>query len=246
MADMLCFIPCSKRKTADSDRHSGTPVLTAGRIPETWQRLQAGREAMSACIEGSSQPCCALLQYDGGLYNAQASFRDDLACGLCAGRLDLYILSAGYGVVHALDPVRPYEAEMKGKVAKLWRDTGLSEVIAELIRVSRARRVFGFFAGPAHWSGAHAKYRHFFTEGVRAAASSDATLDTAACFYRDSGRGTRAITGALGRALLRGLHADFSPRFLADYAAGCADGNVVIRSESLVETAQGEQSGDRL
>ena len=236
MVDTLCFIPCSKRKTAAPDRQAAAPTLARKSIPETWQDLQAGRERMSACVDENVGPCTALRQYDGGFYNADASFRDDLARGLGTGRLDLYILSAGYGVVHALDPIRPYEAEMKGRVASLWRDTGLSGVIAELIHISRARRVFGFFAGPAHWSGAHAKYRYFFTEGVRAAAASGAALDTAACFYRDAGRGTSAITRALGRALLRGLDSDFSPGFLAEYAVGHVDGSVIIRSENLLET----------
>ena len=234
MADTLCFIPCCKRKTAAPDRQATAPTLTRKRIPETWRHLQAGRKRMSACVEENIRTCAALRQYDGGFYNADASFREDIARNLNAGRLDLYILSAGYGIVHALDSIRPYEAEMKGRVATLWRDAGLSAVIAELIRVSRARRVLGFFAGPPHWSGAHAKYRYFFTEGVRAAAARDAKLDTAACFYRESGQGTHAITGALGRALLRGLQSDFSPRYLAEYTAGRTDGCVVIRSENLL------------
>ena len=191
---------------------------------------------MSACIGRGSCPCRALWQYDGGFYNAEASFREEIARGLGAGQLDLYILSAGYGIVHALDPIDPYEAEMKGPVARMWRDKDLPAVIAELIRASRARRVFGFFPGPAHWSGAHAKYRYFFTEGVKAAACGDAMFDTAACFHREHGRRTHAINGALGRALLHGLRADFSPRLMAGYTAGRADGSVVIRAENLVET----------
>ena len=192
-------------------------------------------------IEQNSRPCRALLQYGGGLYNAEASFREEIARSLGDGRLDLYILSAGYGIVHALDPIRPYEAEMKGRVAGIWKDADLPEVIAELIRVSCARRVFGFFAGPAHWSGAHTKYRYFFTEGVKTAASNGATFDTAACFHRERGLGTRPITGALGRALLRGLREDFSPRFLAEHAAGRADGSIIIGSENLLSTPAGPQ-----
>ena len=60
-----------------------------------------------------------------------------------------------------------------------------------------------------------------------------ATADTAACFYREDGRGTNAITGALGRALLRGIRAAFSPDFLDEYAIGRPDGNVIIRSETI-------------
>ena len=241
MTSTICFISCCKSKTTAPDRGTAKPTLTGERIPETWQRLQAGRKAMSACIEQNSRPCRALLQYDGGLYNAEASFREEIARSLDDGRLDLYILSAGYGIVHALDPIRPYEAEMKGRVAGIWKNTDLPGVIAELIRVSSARRVFGFFAGPAHWGGAHAKYRYFFTEGVKTATSNGAMFDTVACFHREQGLGTRAITGAFGRALLRGLREDFSPRFLAEHAAGRADGSVIIGSQDLLSRPASRQ-----
>ena len=242
MAATLCFIPCCKSKATIPDCHGETRVLTENRIPETWQRLHEGRMSMSSYIVENTRPCRALQQYNGALYTAEPSLRDDFACALRANRLDCYILSAGYGVVHAFDPIRPYEAEMKGRVATMWREVGLAKVIAELIHVSRARRVFGFFAGPDRWSGCHAKYRYFFSEGVRVAASSGAVFDTAVCFYRHAGHGSRAINGALGRALLRGLHSDFSPRFLAKYEGGRPDGSVIIRSEALVETALGEQA----
>lgn len=233
MADTLCFIPCCKRKTKCPDDPVKSPTLTGRRIPETWRSLQAGRKGMSACLEQDMRPCAALRQYDGGLYNSAPGFREVVVRHLESGRLDLYVISAGYGLVHALDPIRPYEAEMKGRVATFWRDAGLTTVISELVRNSRSRRVFGFFAGPSRWSGAHAKYRYFFTEGVNEAIAMGATLDTTACFYREEGRGTNAITGALGRALLKGIRAQFSSEFLGEYAIGRLDGNVVIRSEII-------------
>lgn len=234
MVDTLWFIPCCKRKTATPDRRSTVPTLTAERLPETWPRLQAGRKGMNTCIDANVLPCIALRQYDGGFYKAEASFREDITYGLSVGQLDLYIFSAGYGIVHPLDPIRPYEAEMKSSVASHWKDAGLSAVIAELIRNSHARRVLGFFAGPAHWSGNHAKYRYFFTKGVAAAVAQGAELDTTACFHRASGQGARAINGALGRALLHGVRSDFSSGFFGEYAAGRRDGTVVIRSENLL------------
>ena len=188
---------------------------------------------MSACLEQVIRPCAALRQYDGRLYNSDPRFREVVERHLESGRLDLYIISAGYGLVHALDPIRPYEAEMKGRIATFWRDAGLTAVISELVRNSRSRRVFGFFAGPSDWSGDHAKYRYFFTEGVYEAVAMGATLDTAACFYREDGQGPTAILGALGRALLGGIRAKFSSGFLDEYAIGRPDGKVVIRSEKI-------------
>ena len=237
MADTLCFIPCCKSKTKCPHDSVKSPTLTGKRIPETWRALQVGRKGMSACLERDMPPCSALRQYDGGLYKSDPDFRELVERHLESGRLDLYIISAGYGLVHALDPIQPYEAEMKGKVAAFWRDAGLTAVISELVRSSRSRQVYGFFAGPSHWSGAHAKYRYFFTEGVKEAVAMGATADTAACFYREDGRGTNAITGALGRALLRGIRAAFSPDFLDEYAIGRPDGNVIIRSETIRDSA---------
>lgn len=242
MADTLCFIPCSKSKTKCPHDSVKSPTLTGTRIPESWRLLQAGRKGMSACLENSFRPCAALRQYDGGLYNSDPEFREVAEKHLESGQLDLYIISAGYGLVHALDPVRPYEAEMKGKVATFWKDAGLVTVISELVRNSGARKVFGFFAGPSHWSGAHAKYRYFFTEGVKEALAMGATVETAACFHREDGRGTNAITGALGRALLRGIRAKFSLGFLDEYATGQPDGNVVIRSETVRNSVSGPGS----
>ena len=234
--DTLCFIPCCKAKSAYPDRRSLRPTLTNKCVPETWQDLQAARKKMSACIEQDTRPCAALRQYDGGLYCSEVGFRDEVARYLKACRLDLYIISAGYGLVHAFDPIHRYEAEMKGKVATFWRNAGLVDVISELIRVSRAERVFGFFAGPRHWSGAHAKYRYFFTEGVKAVVANGMRIDIAACFYRETGRGTKAITGALGRTLLRGARSNFSSRVLAEYETGRMDGNIIIRSDKIVGT----------
>ena len=233
MADTLCFISCCKSKTKCPDDPVKSPVLTGKRIPETWRKLQAGREWMSACLEQDTRPCAALRQYDGRLYNSDPRFREVVERQMESGRLDLYIISAGYALVNALDPIQPYEAEMKGRVATFWRHSGLTAVISELVRNSRSRRVFGFFAGPSLWSGTHAKYRYFFTEGVNETVEMGATLDTSVCFYRKSGRGTNAILGALGRALLEGIRAKFSSGFLDAYAIGRPDGNVVIGSEKI-------------
>lgn len=235
MADTLCFIPCCKKKTKYPEYRGLRPTLTERRIPETWQDLQAARKKMSHCLEEDVRPCNALRQYDGGLYRSDFNFRESLTHYLETGRIDLYIISAGYGIVHALDPIHPYEAEMKGEVAELWRDLGLVRVISELIHVSHAHRVFGFFAGPSHWHGSHAKYRYFFTEGVKEASASGTMINTATCFYRASGLGVNAITGALGRTLLHGLREDFASRLLARYTTGHAYGNVLIRSDNLLE-----------
>lgn len=236
MAETLCFIPCCKSKAKCTPALVNSPTLTEKRIPETWGYLQAGRKGMSACLDQGMGPSPAVRQYVGGLYKSDPGFRDLVERHLEVGSLDLYIISAGYGLVHAFDPIQPYEAEMKGKVATLWRSVGLTAVIAELVRNSLSRQVFGFFAGRSHWSGPHAKYRYFFTKGVKEAVATGAKVDAAACFYREDGMGTNAITGALGRAFVRGIRTDFSTGFLDEYAIGRLDGKVIIRSETILSS----------
>lgn len=239
MADTLCFIPCCKSKTKSSSRKSIPPTLTKAHLPETGASLQGARKKLSALIEEDSSFCSALRQYNGHFYNSEPNFRAELERHLRAGRMDIYIISAGYGVIHALDPIQAYEAEMKGSVARQWRDAGLVDVISELIQVSLANRVFGFFAGPSHWSGAHAKYRYFLTEGIRRAVVRGAKVNTAICFFRETGRGPTAINRALGRTLLRGLRANFSANYLREHAMGRPDGNVLIRSEIIRDVTDG-------
>ena len=235
MAGTLCFIPCSKSKTKCSSRKSIPPILTKARVPETWGNLQGARRKLSAHIEEDSRSCSALRHYNGHFYKSEPNFRAELERHLRAGWLDTYIVSAGYGVIHALDPIQAYGAEMKGAAARQWRDMGLVDVISELIRVSLAVRVFGFFAGPSHWNGAHAKYRYFFTEGIKSAIAHGAKVNAAICFFRETGRGSSAINRALGRTLLRGLRSNFSANYLREHTMGRSDGNILIRSEIIYD-----------
>lgn len=103
MADTLCFVPCCKSKV----EYIGSPrdpTLNKRRIPETWVRLLAARVRMSGCVEGGSARGPALSVYDGGVFKSEPGFREEVTRHLNAGHVDLYVLSAGYGVIHALDP----------------------------------------------------------------------------------------------------------------------------------------------
>jgi len=199
---------------------------------------------MSYRADQSIRNIPALQLYDGHLYRCDPSFRQRIRDAVLSDQICLYIVSAGYGLVHAFESIHMYEAEMSGKTSRSWRDTGLVSVIEELISTLKPKRVFGFFAGPPHWSGAHAKYRYFFTQGARAAAVSTPSGETAACFYRSEGRGVGAIMGALGRTLLRGIETGFSEHFVDCYRSGRKDGNVTIAVDLLM-TATGTSSAAR-
>jgi cytoplasmic iron level regulating protein YaaA (DUF328/UPF0246 family) len=89
-------------------------------------------------IEG--QPSAPYLpayeRYDGGLYRAAQLTRDD-ALGLSVGQV--LILSALYGLVTALEPIRYYNLQMEdklpdgGKVHEFWRNRQLRELVQEAI-----------------------------------------------------------------------------------------------------------------
>jgi hypothetical protein len=50
-----------------------------------------------------------------------------------SGKFQLYIISAGYGVVHALEPIHDYDAVMNGGTAHIWQDNQLSSILQEIM-----------------------------------------------------------------------------------------------------------------
>jgi hypothetical protein len=161
---------------------------------------------MHYCVKDQSVPTPAIDLYSGNFYKSLN--KPLLKDFMLANHLQIYILSAGYGVVHALDPVQNYDAEMKGPVAQFWRDNGIIDYIASLS--ANAEKVFGFFAGEPNWSGPHAKYRFFFTEGVKRAIQKEGRISEAGCFYRGEGRGANPILTALGRSFMDSIASGFS------------------------------------
>ncbi len=49
------------------------------------------------------------------------------------GLIDFIIISAGYGVVHAFEKIKEYEAYMDHKTARTWMKLGLPFIIADYI-----------------------------------------------------------------------------------------------------------------
>ena len=228
MADTLCFLPCCKKKTSIPAWDVPDRSLNQSVIPNTWRQLEAGRETMSYCVDKSIPQLPALQLYDGWFYRCAPDFRQRIRDAVLSDQVCLYVVSAGYGIVHALEAIHPYEAKMKGETAASWSDTGLVSVIEELINNLKPKRVFGFFAGSPHWSKGNASYRYFFTHGAMQAATSTPCIETAACFYRSQGQGVNAIMGALGRTLLCGIETGFSEPFVNSCRSGREDGNVTI------------------
>lgn len=75
----------------------------------------------------------------------------------------------------------------------------LADIIGDICMGFNPGQVYGFFAGEPVMSGSGAKYRYFYTEGIKKALQKGFKPARLGCFYREGGRGTTAILGALGR-----------------------------------------------
>jgi hypothetical protein len=79
-----------------------------------------------------------------------------------------------------------------------------------------------------------AKYRYFYTEGVKAACRQGLTYKQAGCFYRSEGRGAAAILGALGRTFMDAHEQSFNNNFIEDVEDGEHwDGNIHVDYQGI-------------
>jgi len=233
-AKALCFIPCSAKKEAGGKVEAPPYAWPDSGLERARARLEKARKGMEHRIEDASRPTAAIDLYSGAFYSA---FDAELAKKLIySGTLRLFIISAGYGVLDAFEPAHSYDAEMKGNVARYWRDAGLADIIGDICLALAPQQVYGFFAGQAAWSGPGAKYRYFFTAGAKRAISSGLQSVQVGCFYRKSGRGVSAILGALGRAFSRCLREGLDCEGVVRAASthGLRDGEVVIGYHDLL------------
>jgi len=108
MPQMLIVLQCSKKKTGRETfgRFQRRPGHLYGK--ELWTRLNGVRRKMEVRKRGSLKT--ALGRYTGHFYD------DFTKCSLFEGmrskKIDVIILSGGYGIVHALENIRSYDARM--------------------------------------------------------------------------------------------------------------------------------------
>lgn len=205
---VICFVPCCSRKTDYGhivDRPYRWPPLE---LEETWAKLEVARSGMKDCVDRGSGSVPALHLYAGYFYSVPG-LKETAERLIRSGLLRLFIISAGYGILDAFELARKYDAKMEGQVATYWRNQGLADTIAEVCLRLEPSRVYGFFAGTPSWSGAGAKYRYFFTAGVRKALEHGLKVKRAGCFYCAEGRGVGAILGGLGECFRDIVSAEF-------------------------------------
>lgn len=225
MNPIVCLIPCCSSKDASGKIIEPNTALSKNELPSKWHFLEKARQRIREMADGSADNISfdqdsaftsALYLYTGTFYR-ELNLRF-LIDGIQANKLRLFILSAGYGVVDAFEPLQYYDAEMKGKVARHWKAFDLEGIVCELLLTLEPRCVFGFFAGSDSWSGPGAKYRYFFVEGLNRALNEGLDVGLSGCFFRSSGRGTSQILGSLGRTFMDFVGSGFSESFISDVA----------------------------
>jgi len=206
------FIPCCKAKN-DTGKTALPYFPPDAVLEETFRRLERVRQGMKGCVETASKKTSTLYLYSGHFYSV-AGLLDAAENLLRSGRMRLFIISAGYGLLDAFEPCHTYEAVMSCRTARYWRDAGLTEIILETCLKLEPVQVYSFFAGSPRWSGGGAKYRYFFTAGVQQALRAGWIPSSAGCFYRRSGRGVTVIMQALGKCFCEFLNVDLQESFV--------------------------------
>jgi len=207
----LCFIPCCESKR---------PAITAKPIRDPWYHylginvssLIRGRQEMVDSLIKSSIPTNAIDLYTGNFYRPLD--KEIIKNQIDAGKIRLFIISAGYGLVDANEQIHNYDETMTSRTARIWRDIGLVNIIAEVIQIFKADQVFGFFSGNPVWNYSGSKYRFFFSEGLKTALANGYDPINAGCFYRAAGKGQSTIPTALGKCFMDALRADYSKDLL--------------------------------
>lgn len=219
---VVCFIPCCKKKGEFEQAVDRPHEWTPSELQEVWAKLETARRGMEHCIDSGSSPTPALHLYTGHFYSVP-HLKEAAERLIRSGALRLFIISAGYGILDAWEPARKYEVKMEKEVARYWRSQGLVDIVAEVCLKLRPSQVYGFSPGTASWSGAGAKYRYFFTDGLRRALKDGLKPQRAGCFYRAEGRGVSKILRALGEC----FHDFASTGFKEDYPGKAVAGELV-------------------
>jgi len=108
------------------------------------------------------------------------------------GVVDFAIISAGYGIVHAFEKIREYEAYMDREAVKTWMSLGLPTIIADYITNTRPREVYGFFSKTSGYQEIYREVARHMPEGI------ETRMYIA---YPESCKGIPNIMRALGYAI---------------------------------------------
>ena len=232
--EILCFIPCCKSKYASGSIIENFSQLSKTTIPRSWQKLVQARLGLIDSIETDSPLTSAILLYTGVFYKPMRGIITKIVDKINQEKIQIYIISGGYGIIDALEPINDYEAVMKGNVAKYWSDNRLINVIQEIITIHKPKCVVGFFAGSPSYSYTSSNYRYFFTEALKRSIKSGTKIENSGCFYRKQGYGVGAILGSLGRTFIDFLFDIKYTKFInKTEITNRQDGNVIVASDRI-------------
>ena len=233
---MLCFVPCSARKSPTGKGPHPLTASVSSKVNLAARSLESGRNEMAEHLNPHSRPMAALEMYTGYFYQP-TDLKATARAMVDAGELDLFIISAGYGVAHASETIRQYNATMANQVAALWKRHWLVDAISALCLELEPSEIYGFFSGIPRWGGPGSKYRYFFTAGVLKAMHEGLSPHRAGCFYRLEGMGASPILQGLGKTFLSILKTD-DRRTIVDQAKreGIAHDSVLIGYHDFQDT----------
>ncbi len=233
MVETVVFIPCCKTQDANGKIVGQGVSLSQADLPNRWNSLFQTRRQMAWCINNNTPLTSAIYLYRGLFYGPLQPHIPLKLKEIEQGRLRIIIISPGYGIVDAREPLHSYNDEMKRQTAIMWKNTCLVNIISDLLHTLKPKKVFGYFSGPPTWGKNHSTYRYFFTEGLRNARQNGLKIQCGGCFYRAAGGGFAALR-ALGQTLVdhnsSGLDCAFAKNILSN---GRIDGNVTIRFDPL-------------
>jgi hypothetical protein len=227
---VLCFLPCCGTKQASGFQYNnvaGQPLFSKDVIA----RLESARKGRHFNIDKSSPLTAAFRLYTGSPYQALSSI-EGMSKAMLINQLRVWILSAGYGLVDGREPIHDYNEVMQRDVARYWKAAGLVNIIAKAIQELQPTAVYGFFAGNRYWTTSSSSYRYFFSEALDAVLKNTSSIQEAGCFYRESGRGVKAIVNSLGQTFNDFFECDFDKSYAGNIeTSGRSIGNVLIRFE---------------
>lgn len=233
---VMCFIPCCKGKFASGNIIKPEHSLSNQDLPNTFDMLLGGRFMMKECIEDDTQKASAIHLYNGKLYRPLHPYKDEIIKLIQSNKLRVIIISAGYGIIDALEPIQKYEAILQGRIASGWKRNGLANIIAKCIIHERPSHVYGFFSGESNWSNSGSQYRYFFTEGLKIALMNGFKTELSGCFYKIEGGGFPSFKEltSLGNTLVDLLKIGFNEAYITNVQEkGRCEGDVKIGFDKI-------------
>jgi hypothetical protein len=172
--------------------------------PQIWTFLNNARQNINAVgVTFAGTPTAAIYLYHGRLLWARiAGILPQLVSDVRNGNLEIFILSAGYGVIHCFESGQEYNGELQGRIASYWIDQySLDNIISNIILKNKPDQVYGYLTGPDQKLRSY-QYRYTFCEGVRIARAKGFG-GLAGCFGVISGIGSSGVSPYLADILIR-------------------------------------------